>query len=118
MFSNAGQLITNEIPQDVDLSGDTDGDGMSDRLELYAGFDPSDAASRFSVQAGQLSGSDPNTVVITWSSASGCFYSMYRATNMLASFELLRMHIPATAPVNSYTDHVSSVQSYYRIETE
>ncbi|MBN1269937.1 MAG: DUF5060 domain-containing protein, partial [Kiritimatiellae bacterium] len=40
------------VRQDVDLNGDADGDGMSDGKELYAGFDPDDGLSVFSVEGG------------------------------------------------------------------
>ena len=56
--------------------------------------------------------------VISWSSATGRFYGVYRETNLLdAAWLKAETGIPATTPLNTWTDNapVSVGPSYYRI---
>ena len=82
-------------------SSDSDGDGMRDIDEFWAGTDPRNAASVFrslppSVGAGG--------VVVRWSSVAGKLYSIEKAESLSTGFFELVRDIPGTPPVNSYQD--------------
>jgi len=85
-----------------DPEADDDEDGLSNYGEWIGGFDPGDSNSVFS--AGAEPAAEPGAYVLQWPSAADRFYAIYRATNLPGPFLLLDGHIPATPPVNVYTD--------------
>jgi len=93
---------------------DTDGDGASDYVEWLTGSNPTNAHSFFAItnfvpRAG-------NKFVLTWPSAAGRAYHIQRATNLALPFSIIATNVPATPPVNSYTDTPpASPNLYYRL---
>jgi len=58
-------------------------------------------------------------ITIRWQSATGRFYTVQAATNLAAGFTDMVLHVPATPPVNVYTDSVSGVGCrFYRMRVE
>jgi len=117
-FNDNGTSLVVEVAQNADLSGDEDGDGMSDGAELYAGSNPSDIDSLFTTTAQYNTTDGGDEVVITWMSVSNKFYSLYHVADLQTGFTGIASHLPATPPVNSYTDRVDCAISFYRLEVE
>jgi hypothetical protein len=86
------------------MAVDRDHDGISDGQELIAGTRPGDPQSVFKLAAPQLIG--PDLAWLQWNSASNRFYTLQRSTNLAtaAGYTNLSPDVPATPPVNSYTD--------------
>ena len=84
-------------------AGDTDEDGMDDGDESIAGTSATNSSSMFLVD-GSTSPSGGNRIIIQWASASNRLYGVWRTTNSLAPFEQLQVNIPATPPMNTFTD--------------
>ncbi|MFH0954221.1 MAG: glucan biosynthesis protein [Verrucomicrobiota bacterium] len=119
VFDVGGTRVTNEVAQSYDLGGDEDADGMSDRLELYAGTDPTDALSLLGVDAeGWVRDLAGEQAVIAWPSASNRYYSVVRSTDFLGSFSVIASRLAAVPPVNTYTDRLPAATTYYRVEVE
>ncbi|MDD4737167.1 MAG: thrombospondin type 3 repeat-containing protein, partial [Kiritimatiellae bacterium] len=113
-----GTNVSSMVQQNVDLSGDSDGDGASDGDEWYAGTDPDSGLSVFSVTGGGVQTLSPERLVLTWPSVGGKTYSIYRAERMDAAFTRIACGLSATPCVNTYTDSVFGVSAFYRIEVE
>ena len=93
---------------------DQDGDGFSDRSEYGAGTDPTAAASL--LRMGGLSGVSYAGPVITWSSVTGRTYQLQRSESFPSAWTTLQSVIPATPPLNTYTDAPPAAPSLiYRI---
>jgi len=118
VFEKAGDYSTSTVYQAEDFSGDVDGDGMRDGAELYAGFDPDDAGSVFSLNGGLGVVSQPDNVELAWLSVAGKSYSIYQTTNINEAFTLLQANVSATPPINTYPVTLSDTRVFYRIETE
>lgn len=116
-FDVDGSPVVAVVEQNVDLGGDTDGDGMSDRSELYAGVNPEDASVQLGVMGTRESISG-DSIAIRWPSVGGRFYSIYRGADLTDDLTILQSHIAATPPENTYTDQLSEVTMFYRIEVE
>ncbi|MBN1268596.1 MAG: hypothetical protein JXB04_03335 [Kiritimatiellae bacterium] len=114
---SAGTTQTVTVAQGTDLSGDSDFDGMSDGDELYVGTDPLDDESVFTVSA-EDAAQGGQGLIITWSSLPGVTYRIDRATNIMTGLSLYTSGIPATPPMNTYTDQVPDEQVFYRIGAE
>ena len=117
-FQVDGTNVNSIVRADVDLSGDADGDGMSDGEELYAGLDPNNQLSVFSIEGGDVQTLGDDRIVIHWDSTEGRTYSIYRSTNLLNGFSVIASRIAATPAMNTYTDQVPSQTVFYRIEVE
>jgi len=114
-------VVTSFVDQFRDLGGDADQDGASDGDELFAGSDPSDAASRFEVGGGAGEASavwGEDGVTIRWPSVAGKIYSVHRATSLIEGFTKIAGGIAATPPVNEFKDRPDAPVVYYRIEVE
>ena len=100
----------------IDTDSDTDGDGMRNRDEILAGTDPTRPDSVLSMAA-PLFHHAGSEFVVHWHSVSNRRYSLRAATNLLSGFDLiLRTNIPATPPINAYTDTVDGARSrFYRV---
>lgn len=98
---------------------DTDGDGMSDGDEVHSGSNPLSDGSIFGMRPlAQHSLFDE--FVVTWYSFDGHTYNLYRRSSLVGTngWTQIVTNAPATPPVNTYTDTVFSVFSYfYRVES-
>jgi len=117
-FNVDGTSVASIVTADADLSGDADGDGQADGDELYAGFDPDNPGSVFTVEGGSMEAIGDDKLVITWPSVAGKTYSVHRCTDIMSGFGMIDSGIAATAPQNSYTDTVTSATAYYKVEVE
>ncbi len=96
---------------------DQDHDGFSDLQEFLAGTNPTNALSNFRLVAPPPPSPGAERFVIQWTSEPGKAYSIERATNDLRSWLPLLRAIPATPPVNLYTD-TPLERAFYRIRLE
>ena len=100
---------------DAPAGDDPDGDSLDNGTEYGIGSDPLDARSGFALRllVGDIYGA------VSWPSSSGRSYRVEFATNLLAAsaFASLTNGIPATPPLNTYTDEAHRVLSpvYYRV---
>ncbi|HPF98784.1 MAG TPA: DUF2271 domain-containing protein [Kiritimatiellia bacterium] len=98
-------------PADVLPGDDFDGDGLSNYGEFVAGTDARDSQSVFAATVpAQPSGA---SFVVHWHSVAGRTYTLYRSVDLTQGFSPIATGLGATAPMNSYTDTVSSVTSAY-----
>jgi len=100
----------------ADATTDWDSDGSSDRDEYRAGTDPRDAGSTLVFMG--VAKPDGNQVVVRWQSVAGKLYNLYRTADLALPFTPVRSAIPATPPMNVYTDMVGAARArFYRVET-
>ena len=102
----------------TDSGEDPDQDGMVNEAEWVSGTDPTDAHSFFALEA---IGHEVGAVNwLSWPSATGRVYRLFVATNAMTDYLLIRNNIPATPPMNIFTDEVFGVggQGYYRIDVQ
>ncbi len=95
---------------------DRDGDGVSDGQELIAGTIPTDSRSAFKFASVRTV--TPDSVVLQWNSSSNRFYTLQRGTPLIVPFSYtnLLVAVPATPPMNTYTDSPPKTGSFsYRI---
>lgn len=95
---------------------DTDDDRHTASQEYWAGTVPTNAASVLSMRS--IDRMDPASAVVTWLSVSGRLYRLERTTNLLTSFGAVDSHIPATPPLNTYTDSPVALPGFYRVTVE
>jgi hypothetical protein len=135
--------VGNEIPQDSDGDGmldewelangldpnvatdadmDYDQDGLSNQHEFLAGTDPRDPSSTLSLAITDSVDQDFKATgfVLTWPSAPGKNYQVWKATDLVAGFYLLQGGIEATPPVNVYVDGMLKTEgsAFYRVNLE
>ena len=95
---------------------DWDGDGLTNRGELYAGTDPTNALSSLVVR--DLYRSPDGLPALDWDSVSNRNYTIQKATTLPGAWNTIAAGLPATAPANVYTDSVGTVrEAYYRVVT-
>lgn len=101
----------------IDPSLDSDGDGVPDWAEQIAGTNPFDANSVFKAST-DIQPAPGGGLIIKWSSVTGKTYSVHRTTNLGQGFAQLAANLPATAPLNQYTDSsaTNSGPYFYRIQ--
>ena len=94
---------------------DSDGDGSPDLNEFIAGTDPTNKFSFFALAG--VNASSTSGFIVQWNSVSNKYYTVGRATNgLVVGFVPVATNIPATFPVNTYTDSVGGAGSaFYRI---
>ena len=113
-----GDPVFSLVRYDTDLSGDTDGDGSSDRNELYTGTDPDSSLSVFYAQGGTLKSLGNDKLLVQWPGLSGRTYRIHRTEQLDEPFTPIASGIPGVEPMNTYTDTVTSATMYYRVEVE
>ncbi|MGB0272053.1 MAG: Ig-like domain-containing protein [Opitutales bacterium] len=100
------------------LEQDSDGDGRTGQQELNAGTSPTDASSVFKALPPS---SDGSSRTLSWSSAPGQHYTVYRTTDLSANnWQVLQpANIPADpSQLNSIVDTSGDSAAFYRIETQ
>ncbi len=102
----------------VNPNDDPDHDGMSNRNEMKAGTDPTNAASFFAFT--EIQPIPPGGVRLRWLSTAGKIYLVQRSPEILTSFTTIKTGIPATPPINLYTDSsISGLGTYfYRLQIQ
>jgi YD repeat-containing protein len=105
-------------PEDSLWTADTDGDGMPDWAEIFAGTDATNSASCLAINQPEAIDRLTNGFSFSWASVTGRWYSVYRSPDLVeGGFELLGTGIPATPPVNVYTDATALLPSaFYRVD--
>ena len=102
-------------------TADSDRDGMADGDELTAGFSPLDGQSVFCMDE-MLPDQEAAShgLLVRWSSAAGKYYNVLRSTNLAEGFAPCSTNLPATPPMNVFTDSTASAGSmyFYRVELE
>lgn len=102
---------------DVRAGDDFDGDGLSNLHEYLAGTSPVDPKSVFALQApAQDAAGSP--ALIRWHSAPGKLYTLYQSTNLAAGFTVLQADIPATPPLNTFTNAANGQAAFYLISVK
>ncbi|HBA84002.1 MAG TPA: hypothetical protein DCZ95_07915 [Verrucomicrobia bacterium] len=99
---------------------DSDADQMSDWKEIMAGTNPFNPNDYLAVdEPGPTAAA--GKVVVQWNSASNRTYRLWRTQNLLEGFPTIKSSgIPATPPMNTYTDATATLSGpyIYRIELE
>lgn len=98
-------------------STDYDSDRFPDFREFIAGTNPSDSNSCLKVS--ELACENVSNVVLKWQSASNILYAIEWSTNLLQAFHEITNSLPATVPVNTYTNAVTNRErEYYRVRVD
>ncbi|HEY8240335.1 MAG TPA: right-handed parallel beta-helix repeat-containing protein [Kiritimatiellia bacterium] len=109
-LSDSNEVATGTNP----VRSDTDGDGAADGHERLAGTDPLDEDSVFAFNKMDRDAG----LIVRWSSVSGRNYAVAGGTNLSLAFSYLATNLPASPPVNAYTDDAFNAGArFYRIET-
>jgi hypothetical protein len=95
---------------------DQDGDGMAAWKEYIAGTDPTNPFSILLVTS--VADATASGFVVQWPSVADRTYELDRTTNLtLNAFEVIAVDLPATPPMNVYTDVVEGLdRALYRIK--
>ncbi len=102
--------FTNGI--DAVATDDADGDGGNNWYECMAGTVPTNPASRFEASVAVSNGTG---YLVRWPSASNRIYTLYWATNLMESPDLVESNIVAMPPLNTYTDNTAPL-IYYEVQ--
>lgn len=114
--------ISNADQADADgaADADSDGDGINNRDEFRSGTDPQDKDSRLHLTA--LKNATGGGIEVRWSSVTGKFYAIDRATNSLNGFQfhVLESNIPGAATSTAFTDTnpIPKNEVFYRTKTQ
>ena len=104
---------------ELDVLQDSDGDGVSDLAEYYAGTDPMDADDVLAMEPATHDPEDDRFTLI-WASVPGRGYRVTATSDLLAGTWTV-VHGPVEAATGEYTmswvdDSVDGVQRFYRVE--
>lgn len=109
--ADALRIVWDVLPGD-----DYDGDGASNLAEALAGTSPTNASSFFAISSlGSASVAATGQFVVRWYGETGKTYTIHKTTNLVSGFVPVQSGIAGFSPVNSYTDTVSTVATYYMI---
>ena len=97
-------------PTSASATADAESDGQDNFAEYVSGTDPTNSASVFEVEV--FSGVTGGEAVIQWSSVTGKLYEVRRYTNLTAGYTIQATNLPATPPLNSFTDTTAGVDFY------
>ena len=102
------------------LMVDTDGDGIPDGAEIYAGTDPNRADSYFRVT--DIHRTPTGSIALTWPCVAGKSYQVWRSTDItFASYDTIVSGLNSVASTLTYTDTPPPVGSgavFYRVALE
>jgi hypothetical protein len=102
----------------ISPDADSDHDGVTDGAEDTAGTGLLDPSSRLELCPTSVE-ADGGKVLVRWWSVSNHYYNLLLSTNLAAGFEPLMMHVPASSPMNTYTDSAPyEFPRFYQIEVE
>ena len=96
-FGNPSE-ITEQMKQD---DVDTDGDGVKDYLEIWAGTDPNDKNSVFAARIVDVS---DDTATIQWPEAAGVTYTVLRSASLTGEFAVLDARVGVDSPLVSVSE--------------
>ncbi len=115
-IDDAWELATFTNLTTAGYSTDYDGDGFLDRNESLAGSNAHNGDSALEATGA----SAPATgVLVQWQSESNKQYVLWRSTNLLEGFVRMASNIPASYPINTYTDAPpTNAMRAYRIELQ
>lgn len=102
---------------DLSPTANNDADSANNMQEWIAGTDPTDSASYF---GGNTLSNGPSSTKIGVLSYSDRVYGMEWTSNMLVSFTTVSSNMPATPPMNVFTDstHSASSAGFYRFNVK
>lgn len=100
------------------FSSDFDGDRLPDYYEWRSGTDPCDPASCIIFNEGAISIPPGQGILLRWYSGAGMSFRVCRSTNLVEGFQVIDPAVPATPPMNFYTDQNTTGRAafFYRIE--
>jgi hypothetical protein len=99
---------------DAAATNDEDHDGLQAWAEYLAGTIPTNSGSVFEIAHAPTQ--PPEGFVVTWNSVSSRVYDLMRSTNLVGGFDFTNAGLPATPPVNVYTDAPAPVErAFYRV---
>jgi len=105
-------------PTGMNPEADDDGDGMDNMSEYIAGTNPRDPSSLLRIlEISYKTGGTQNGYEIKWQSVSGRYYDVEWSWSP-GNFSVLVTNLPATPPVNTYTDVSRQIgnKKFYRIK--
>jgi hypothetical protein len=108
------QLLSAPFPLN-DLSVDSDGDGLSDFAEFYAGTSPTNSASFFGITSVAREADD---LCISWMTAAGKTNALERSGSISTGFTAIFTVTNTTSTTTNYLDVGASTNipaQYYRI---
>jgi hypothetical protein len=108
----------------LDGTGDRDGDGFTDAGEYLAGTNPRNGSDFLKIGAFHTTSIAPDNtnrqISFSWASVAGSVYDVQRSFSLSGAWETIASNIPATPPLNSCIDTLSSDQprAFYRLHAK
>jgi hypothetical protein len=98
-------------------TADSDGDRMSNWQEYVAGTVPTNSASVLILYV-PTSIAQINPFVLTWASEANRFYTVHDSTDLTQGFTPRLFHLPATPPLNHYTNAAGGPVRFFRVSVD
>ena len=94
-------------------SPDTDGDGVSNLEEWFAGSDPNDSSSHFGISI--VYSTQKEEAQVSFSSVTNLSYTLYRAVILTGPWEMIGANLIGNGDILSWVDKNSFPQSFYKV---